>query len=58
MNKKQQNLCHANVNINSIEENVTRIKSGITINIGVNVKFQQKIMRVKYIIFGILLHVL
>ena len=56
MNKKQQNLCHANVNINSIEENVTRIKSGITINM--NVKFQQKIMRVKYIIFGILLHVL
>ena len=38
-------------------ENVTRIKSGITINVGATVKIGKNIMCAKNIIFGILLHV-
>ena len=49
---------HAHVNVSMIAENVIEIKSGITINVGVNVKIQQKIMCGKEIIFGILPHVL
>ena len=50
--------CEYKFNRNSIEKNVTRIKSGIKITIGVNVQIQLNIMPTKYIIFGILLHVL
>ena len=42
-------MYHANVNVNLIVENVTWIKSGITINAGVNVKVSQNIMRAKKI---------
>ena len=45
-----------NVNVNSIVENVTLIKIGITINVGVNVKIRQDLY-VKKIIFSILLHI-
>ena len=40
-----------------MEENVTRIKSGITINVGVSTKLHENIMRVKKIVLGILLQV-
>ena len=43
--------------ISLIVKNVTRIKSGITINVGVIVKIQKNIVCVNKIIFGILLHV-
>ena len=50
-------MYHANVNISLMAENVTRIKSGITINVGVSAKMQENIMCVKKIILGIHLHV-
>ena len=48
---------HVNVNVILMVENVTRIKSGITINVGVSVKIRKKIMFVKNVISGMLLHV-
>ena len=45
---------HANLNVNSTEENVIQIKSGISINVDVSIK---NIIHVKKNIFGILLHV-
>ena len=52
MNQKhQQNMYHANVNVNLIGENVIQINSPITINVDVSVKI---IIYVKKIIFGIL----
>ena len=48
---------HTNVNVNSIVENVTLIKIGITINVSVNVKIRQDLYA-KKIIFSILLHIL
>ena len=50
-------MCHTNENVNSIAENVTRIKIGKMINVGAFVKIQNNIMRANKIIFGILLHV-
>ena len=47
-----------NVNVNLMVENVTRIKSGIIINVFVSTKIQKNKMHSKRIIFGILLHVL
>ena len=47
---------HTNVNVNSIVENVTLIKIGITINVGVNVKIRQDLCA-KKIMFSILLHI-
>ena len=39
MNQKfEQNIYHANVNVNLMEENVIQIKSGITINVDASVK--------------------
>ena len=38
-------------------ENVTQIKSGITISVGVSVKILKNIMCAKMVTFGILLHV-
>ena len=38
-------------------ENVTQIKSGIAITVGVSVKTQKNIMHPKKIMFGTLLHV-
>ena len=49
-------MYHTNVNVNSIVENVTLIKIGITINVGVNVKIRQDLYA-KKIIFSILLHI-
>ena len=49
-----QNIYHANVNVNLIEENLIQIKSGIMINVDVSIN---KHIYVKKIIFGILLHV-
>ena len=37
-------------------KNVTRIKSGVAINVGVSAKTQKNIMSAKNIIFGILLY--
>ena len=52
MNQKhQQNMYHANVNVNLIGENVIQINGPITINVDVSVKI---IIYVKKIIFGIL----
>ena len=48
---------HANVNVNLMVEDVIKIKSEITINIGVIAKSQKNIICAKKIIFGILLHV-
>ena len=39
-------------------ENVTQIKSWITINVNVSAKIKKNIMRTKKIIFGIQVHVL
>ena len=50
-------MYHANVNINSTVENVTQIKSGTTINVGVTIKIRQNIICAKKIILGMLLHV-
>ena len=48
---------HANVNVNLMVENVIKIKSEITITIGVSAKSQKNVICAKKIIFGILLHV-
>ena len=54
MNQKhEQNMHHANVNVNLMVENVIQIKSGIIINVVASV---EKIIYVEKIIFGILLH--
>ena len=45
-------MCHANINVNLMVENVIKIKRGITINVGLSVKYKLK----KYI-FGALPHV-
>ena len=48
MNQKyQQNMNHANVNVNSIVENVTRIKIGITINVCASVKIKRNSLCVR-----------
>ena len=52
--KFSQEIYHANVNVNLMEENVIQIKSRITINVDVRVK---NIIYVRKIIFGILLQV-
>ena len=57
MNQKQQDIRHANVNVNLMVENVTQIKNGIKINITVGANIQEK-MCTKKVIFGILLNVL
>ena len=55
MNKETwQNIYHANVNVNLVEENFIQIKSGISINVDTSVK---NIIYVKRIIFATLLHV-
>ena len=46
------------MNVNSIVENVTRIKFRITINIDMSVKIKKNIVRAKKMIFGTLLHVI
>ena len=48
-------MYHANANTNLMTENVTQIKSEITVNVGINVKIPNNIMCAKKIIFGILL---
>ena len=48
-------MFHANVNLDLMEKSVIQIIGGITINVDVNVK---KLMYVKKIMFGILLHVI
>ena len=54
MNQKdEQTIHHANVNVDLMEENVTQINEGILITVEV-----KKLMYVKYILFGILLHVI
>ena len=49
-------MYHVNMNISLMIVNVTRIKSGILINVGVSAKIFKKIMRAKEIMFGILQH--
>ena len=48
-------MFHANVNLDLMEKSVIQIIGGITINVDVNVK---RLMYVKKIMFGILLHVI
>ena len=48
-------MFHANVNLDLKEKSVIQIIGGITINVDLNVK---KLMYVKKIMFGILLHVI
>ena len=59
MNRKyKQDIYHPNVNVNFAVENVARIKSELTINVGVRVKIQRNtICYIWNITFGILLHV-
>ena len=52
--KTTQSICHANVNINLMEENVIQINGGIVINVDVSVK---KFVYVKKIMFVIRVHV-
>ena len=47
--------CHANVNVDLMEKNVIEINGRITINVDASVK---KLMYLKKILFGILLHVI
>ena len=55
MNRKHwQNIYHANVNVNLMEQNAIQIKSEITINVVVSAK---NFISVKKIVFGILLHI-
>ena len=55
MNQKhEQSICHTNVNVDLMEENVIQTNGGISINANVSVK---NVMYVKKIIFQILLHV-
>ena len=56
MNRKN-NMYQANVHVNLIVENVTQIKSGITITVGASVKIHKNIVCLNKVIFGILLHV-
>ena len=45
MNQKhQQNIHHANVNVNLMVESVIQIKSGMTINVNLNAKTRENIM--------------
>ena len=46
---------HVNVNMDLMVENVTRIKSRVTISVGVRVKILKDIDHAKIIIFGTLL---
>ena len=56
MNRKhQQNIYHANVNVNLMEEIVIQINAGIMINVDVSVK---NFKYVKKIMFAILLRVI
>ena len=50
-------MYHLNGNVSLMAENVTQIKSGIKINVGVKAKVQENIMCAKKIILAILLHV-
>ena len=59
MNERyQKNIYCANVNECLSVSNVTQIKSGIMINNDVSATIQKKIMHVKKIILGILLHLI
>ena len=49
---------HANVNVNFMVENITQIKIGIKINVGVSAKTQENIIFAKVFIFGIIEHLL
>ena len=51
------NESNVNINVSLTVENVTRMKSGIMINVDVSAKIQKNIMYVKKIIFEILAHV-
>ena len=51
MNQKHwQRLYHANLNVNLLEENVTRIDGGLMVNVDVSVK---NIVYVKKILHGV-----
>ena len=54
---EKQNIYNRNTSLNLIVENVTQIKSGVTISVGVSVKTLKKIMCEKKVKFGILLRV-
>ena len=56
--KNINKVYHANVNVNLMQENVTQIKSGITINVDVSAKIRENIICVKNFLMGILVHVL
>ena len=59
MNERyKKNIYCANVNECLSVSNVTQIKSGIMINNDVSATIQKKIMHVKKIILGILLHLI
>ena len=45
--KLYQNIYHANINVNSIVQNVIQMKSAISINAGVGMKIQKYIMCTK-----------
>ena len=50
-------MYHENANLSLMVENVTWIKSGITVCVGVSVKFSKKTVCTKKVIFGILQYV-
>ena len=56
--KQEQNIFYANVNVNFMVENVIQVKIGITINAIEGAKIRENIMYGKKDIFGILIHVL
>ena len=56
--KNINKVYHANVNVNLMQENVTQIKSGITINVDVSAKIRENIICAKNFLMRILVHVL
>ena len=51
--KTSKNIFHASLNVNLMEQNVSQLNGGITINVYLSAK---KLMYLKKIMFGILLH--
>ena len=51
-------MYHVSPKVSLMVENVSRIKSGITISVSVSINILKNIMRAKKITFGTMLHVL
>ena len=51
MNQKHwQRLYHANLNVNLLEENVTRINGGLMVNVDVSVKNIEDVKKILHVV--------